>query len=125
MRWAIPREHTSPFGAYPIKYTWNYDTQRLAMWLQDHSAPGDKYVCQHPNIMRYFSEREGYSFPFSADSGQLLDLLESHQVRYVLADKKKPMVQQFLIPAIQAHPSQFSLIQEEENASLYEFKLQP
>jgi hypothetical protein len=125
MRWAIPREHSSPFGAYPIKYTWNYDTQRLAMWLRDHSGPGDRYVCQHPNVTQYFSEREGYSFPFSTDAGQLLDLLEGHRVRYVLADKKKAEVQQFLLPAIKAHPDQFSLIREEENASLYEFELRP
>jgi len=47
------------------------------------------------------------------------------QVTYVLTDKKKEMAQRFLLPAIKAYPDRFTLIQEEEDASFYEFKLQP
>jgi hypothetical protein len=125
MLWAIPRGHTSPFGTYPIKYTQNYDVQRLALWLRDNSAPDAAYVSQHVDVIGYFTERQGYYFPFSADPAKLLDLLLCKQVRYVLADKTKPMVQQFLLPAIQAYSDKFTLLQEEDNASLYEFKLQP
>ncbi len=124
MRWTIRQEHTSAFGTYPIKYTWNYDAQRLAMWLRDNSAPGERYVCQHPYVMDLLSERKGYRFPITRDSTKLLDLLQAKQVRYVLVDKKKPKVQEFLLPVIEAHAEQFRLIREEEKASLYEFRLQ-
>jgi hypothetical protein len=75
--------------------------------------------------MVYLAEREAYAFPFSSDPAKLLDLLEGGQVRYVLADKKKAYVRDFLLPAIQTYPDRFKLIQEEERASLYEFELQP
>jgi hypothetical protein len=122
---AVPGEHSSPFGACPIKYVQNYDLQRLALWLRDNSAADETYVCQHADLVGYITEREGYNFPFSADPDKVVDALEGKQVTYVLADKKKEMVQQFLLPAIKAYPDRFTLIQEEEDASLYEFKLQP
>jgi hypothetical protein len=125
MRRAIPREHSSPFGDYPIKYPQNYDLQRLAMWLRDNSAPDEAYVTQHVDMTGYFTERPGYYFPFSSDPARLLDLLTSKRVRYVLADKTKLEVQKFLLPAIQAYPEKFRLVQDEEKASLYEFRLQP
>ena len=122
---AVPGEHTSPFGAHPIKYVHNYDLQRLGLWLRDNSAPYETYVCQHADLVGYITEREGYNFPFSADPDKVVDALEAKQVTYVLADKKKEMVQQFLLPAIQAYPDRFTLIQDQEDASLYEFTLQP
>jgi hypothetical protein len=117
----IPEEHKSPFGAHAIKYSYNYDTQRLAMWLKDHSPLGASYICQHPLIMDLLTERECYEFPFSRDSNKLLELLRKERIRYLLIDKKKLEVQTFLLPVIYAHPSQFSLIKDEKAAALYEF----
>ena len=118
---AIPEEHISPFGAYPIKYTFNYDVQRLAMWLRDHSVPGEHYLCQQPNITGFFTDRAGYSFPLTRDPSELLKLLTGQQIKYVLVDKKKGFVQEFLLPTIGAYPDHFHLIQDAEEASLYEF----
>jgi hypothetical protein len=117
----IPLEHTSPFGTYPIKYPQNYDVQRLALWLRENSDPSDKYLAQHVDMMAYFTEREGHYLPFSADPHILLNLLDTKDIKYVLADKKKPMVRQYMLPVVRAHPELFSLILEEEQAALYEF----
>jgi hypothetical protein len=119
----IPEEHKSPFGAHPIKYSYNYDTQRLAMWLKDHSPHGASYICQHSLIMDLLTERKCYEFPFSRDLNKLLELLRKERIRYLLIDKKKLEVQKFLLPVIYAHPSQFSLIKDEKAAALYEFNV--
>ena len=120
----IPEEHKSPFGSYPIKRLYYYDTQRLAMWLKDNSRQGESYVCLHPVMWSVITERKGYSFPFSHDANQLLDLLKNEKVRYVLVDKKKAKVHEFLLPIINAYPKHFDLIKDEREASLYEFKLE-
>ena len=118
---AIPQEHNSPFGAYPIKYTFNYDVQRLAMWLRDFGAPEERYLCSQPNIMDFITERAGQAFPLTRDPSELLDVLTSQQIKYVLVDKNKGLVQEFLLPTIEDYPDHFSLIQDAEGASLYEF----
>lgn len=117
----IPEEHRSPFGEHPIKYTYNYDLQRLALWLRDHAASGDSYICQHPLMTDFMTGRRGQTFPFSRDPTRLLTRLETGRIRYVLVDKTKPAVQRFLIPVIRTYPDQFVLVQEEMRASLYEF----
>ena len=33
------------------KYASNYNTQRLAMWLTEHSHPDEAYLTQHPDMM--------------------------------------------------------------------------
>lgn len=119
----IPEEHKSPFGSFPIKRLYYYDTQRLAMWLGENSSPSDSYVCQHPIIWDVVTERKGYSFPFSRDQSKLLDLLKTKKIRYVLVDKKKEKVREFLLPVIHAYPNRFKLIKDEKEASLYEFYL--
>ena len=121
---AIPEEHKSPFGVYSIKYKYNYDTQRLAMWLKDHSAQDDSYLTQHADMMDIMTQRKGYNFPFSQNPQKLLEFLREKEIRYVLADNKKWEVQKYLLPAIKAFPDEFNLIRDEKSASLYQFKLQ-
>ena len=123
MKRAIPEQHQSPFGLYVIKYGYNYDTQRLAMWLKEHSAHSDSYLTQHPDMMDIMTERKGYDLPLTHNPQKLLDLLVQNGIRYVLADKKKPEAQRYLFPVIAAHPNDFSLIKDEKKASLYRVTL--
>jgi 4-amino-4-deoxy-L-arabinose transferase-like glycosyltransferase len=120
----IPEERRSPFGSYRIKYTDNYDIQKLALWLRDNSSQEDSYVSQHPNVMDFITERKGYFFPFSYDQGRLLDRIKTNDIDYILVDKNKLEVNNFLIPVIEAHPDMFDLIQDEERASLYKVVFQ-
>ena len=120
---ALSEEHRSPFGSFPIKYPYNYDEQRLALWMRDYGSARAVYVCQHPAIMDLITERKGYTFPFSSDPKLLLELLRDKKIRYVLVDKTKPTVQEFLLPVITQYPTAFDLVKEERKASLYEFKL--
>lgn len=85
---AIPEQHRSPFGIYSIKYDYNYDTQRLAIWLKEHSHPNEAYLTQHPDMMDIMTQRNGHYLPLSTDTRQLFDLLTKNRIRYVLADKK-------------------------------------
>ncbi len=119
---AIPESHRSPFGAHPIKYGFNYDTQRLALRLKDESSPGDAYVCLHPNMMDLLTARKGYGFPLSRDPERLMKLLTDKRIRYVLVDKRKPSVRKFALPVIRSHPEEFRLIEDAKRASLYEFR---
>jgi len=121
---AIPEQHQSPFGTYLIKYRENYDTQRLAIWLKDHSNRGDSYVTQHADMMDIITERRGYNLPLSENPKELLDLLRNKKIHFVLADKKKTEVQKYLLPVIATHPDEFSLIKDEKDASLYQVSLQ-
>lgn len=121
---SIPAQRESPFGAYSIKYGENYDTQRLAMWLKDHSKTGDSYLAQHADMMNIITQRNGYNFPLSSNPKELLDLLRNKKIRYVLADKKKPEVQKYLLPVIVAHPDKFNLVKDERDASVYLVSLQ-
>ena len=123
MKRAIPSQHQSPFGLYAIKYAYNYDTQRLALWLKEHSAQGDSYMTQHPNMMDLMTERKGYDLPLSRNPQKLLNFLAQNGIRYVLADKKKTEAQRYLFPVIAAHPNDFSLVKDENGASLYRVNL--
>lgn len=121
----IPAQHKSPFGRYAIKYTYNYDTQRLALWLKDHSSPSDAYLAQHPNMMDIMTQRKGYKLPLTRNPQTLLELLSKNRIRYVIADKTKDEAQRYLFPVIMAHPDKFNLIRDETNASLYRFEPPP
>lgn len=116
----IPIEHSSPFKDHAIKYTHNYDAQRLGLWLKEHSAIDDAFMCMHPNIMELIVERKAYQFPFTQDSNRLLAVIEDSGIHYVLADKKKTLVQHILLPVMNASPDRFKLIKDEKHASLYE-----
>ena len=116
----IPIEHSSPFKDHAIKYTHNYDAQRLGLWLKEHSAIDDAFMCMHPNIMELIVERKAYHFPFTQDSNRLLAVIEDSGIHYVLADKKKTLVQHILLPVMNASPDRFKLIKDEKHASLYE-----
>lgn len=118
----IPAEHHSPFGAYPVKYSSNYDIQRLAMWLKDNSDPGDACISRYPRIINIFAKRKIYYFPFSRDPGKLFKLIKEEQIKYVLVDKTDEKVRAFLLQAIKDYPGRFKLVKDETSASLYEFE---
>ena len=67
------------------------------------SGRWERYLFQQPNVMGFFAERQGYSFPLSSDPGRLRGLLEEERMRYVLVDEKQSLVQRFLPPVIEAH----------------------
>jgi len=118
----LPREHQSPFGAYPVKYEANYDAQRLALWLRANSPAQTRYLCQHARMWDVVTERRGFDFPFSRDPRKLMNTLVGENIDYVLVDKNKEMVGAFLMPVLQAFPSKFELVIEAERASLYRIK---
>jgi len=119
----IPLEHRSPFGAYPIKYEFNYDVERLALWLKEHSQPNETYMSQHELLLTLIAQRKGYEVPLTPNSQPVLDMLADKRIQYVLVDKKKPEQQKYLLPVILAHPEKFNLIGEEKQASLYRVNL--
>jgi len=114
-------ERTSPFAPNPIKYVEHYDLQKLGILLKGITLPEEKYVCQHPNIMDLITERSGYVFPFSHNQERLFKLLDSKKIGYLFIDKKKTIVQNYLLPVIRNNPQKFKLIKEEPNAILYKY----
>jgi len=122
MRWKITKEHNSPFGAYLIKYERNYDLQKLALWLKDNLSEKETYTCMHPSMVDIITERKGCYFPITSDKSKILEHIDKKHIDYVLIDKKKPIVQKYLIPVIETYPDRFELIKDEKNASLYKIK---
>ena len=119
---AVAWEHTSPFGEDTIKYEWNYDLQKLANWIRDNLPQEDTYMCMHPNVVDMITKRRGYYFPFTFNKAKILEYIDRKQINYVLVNKRKPVVQEFLIPVIKTYPERFELVRDEKNASLYKVK---
>ena len=118
----IPDERSSPFGNFPIKYSYNYDAQTLAMWLTANSGPEDIYLCKDPIVINIITGRNGIGFPFSYDKKKVLNLMMATNTKFVLIDKKKREVQEFLFPVVREYPERFILIEDRKFASLYRFK---
>ena len=76
----------------------------------------------HPNVVDMITKRRGYYFPFTFDKEKILEYIDRKQINYVLVNKKKAVVQEFLIPVIKTYPERFELVRDEKGASLYEVK---
>jgi hypothetical protein len=118
----VAEAHSSPFGDYPIKRPENFDAQRLALWMRDHSGPEDRYAAAQRDMFDVLSERRGDDVLLSHTSPPeaFVARLEQGRVRYLLVDRKIPALRDALLAVVQAHPEKFRLIQELPAAILYE-----
>jgi hypothetical protein len=114
--------HASPFGSYPIKRPWNYDAQRIALWLKAHSQPQDRYASTQRDMFDVLTERRGLEIGLGRvkTSDSFLAWLDEHQVRYVLVDHTMPVIRDSLLGAIHANPQRFRSLLQLSRASLYE-----
>ena len=115
---SIPDEHSSPFGHYPIKYTANYDVQILAMWLRYNSGKHVTYAAQHTEMLDIITGIKGVTIPFEQDPLSLLKRLERRNVKYILIDKTKIDLNNFIEPMMNKFPDRFVIILELPDAKL-------
>lgn len=118
----IREQHQAPFGDYPIKYSWNYDAERLALWLRDQSDRDTRYVSPFPDVYDFITERRSLPIPLTRDREVFLARLEEAKIRYVLVSLKENLVREFLLPVIAHYPERFVLIRAEAQARLYEYR---
>lgn len=121
----VPGEHVSPFGSFPVKYTRNYDLQRLAMQLCGRLSEGETYLTMHPDVLAYLARCdvpcEGHSLPLSTDPEDLFSALRANRARYLLLDENQSAVREYVLPALKAYPERLRLVSKEPMASLYEW----
>jgi len=125
MKRTILEEHNSPFGAYPIKYEHHYDLQKLALWLKDNLSKEETYICLQPQVAGIITEGKGRYFPPVSDKSKIMEYIDKKHISYVLVNKKKIDVQNYLIPVIETYPDRFELIKDEKDASLYKVEYGP
>jgi hypothetical protein len=118
----VHEAHSSPFGEYPIKRPSNYDAERLALWLKNHSRPDDRYAAGQRDMFDVIAERRGYDLLPARTSPReaFVAWLEQHQVRYLLVDRTGSALGDSLLAVVRAHPSVFHIVWDLPRASLYQ-----
>lgn len=119
----IPEEHTSPFGPFPVKYTHNYDLQRLALELSGRLSDGETYLTMHPDVLSYLvrcdGQCSGHSIPLSSDPEDLFSAMKANRARYLLLDETQSGVREYVFPVLEAYPERLRLVSKQPMASLY------
>ncbi len=118
----VGEAHSSPFGDYPIKRPANYDAERLALWLKDHSRPDDRYAAGMRDMFDVISERRGYDILPARTSppAAFVAWLEQQRVRYLLLDRSGSALGDSLVAVVRAYPRVFRVVAELPLANLYE-----
>lgn len=120
----IPMERSSPFPQESVKFPENYPLQGLAIWMKQHSAPGDRYVFIHPLLMNLMTERVGISYPFADDPDDVEAALRRDHVRYAFVDLDRSGDRHMLLPAL-TKSGHYRLIKDTARAKLFEFIGEP
>ena len=124
MMGGVRNAHSSPFGSYPIKRPGNYDAQRIALWVKDHTRPQDRYASAQSSMFDVLTERRGFDIvpgrTLSPDA--FLPWLEERQVRYLFVDHTLREVRDPLLVVIRSHPRRFQPVLLLPRASLYEVR---
>lgn len=120
----VAEAHYSPFADYPIKRPENFDAERLALWLKQHSKPDDRYAAAQRDMFDVLSERRGEDILLSHTQPHeaLVARLLRGGVRYLLVDHSGPALGDSLLAVVRAYPERFRLIWKLPAASLYEVK---
>jgi len=118
----VDEAHDSPFGTYPIKRPQNFDAQRVALWVRDHSRPDDRYASIQRDMYDVLTERRGHDLvPGRVTPAEsFVTWLDRAHVRYVIVDRSRPGVRDSLMAIIHDHPDHFELVVQLDRASLYE-----
>jgi hypothetical protein len=125
-RWLARDQHRSPFGAYPIRRSQNYDVQRLAMRLGSLSRPEEAYAAVQTYMHDVLTGRRGHDLldmPANAPA-ELAEWLRERRVRWVLLDRTIPGAVTRVRGFAERYPASLRLVEELEGAALYEL-LQP
>lgn len=98
--------HSSPFGAYRIKRSVNYDLQRVALWVRDNTPRQAVFASWQRDMIEVISERRGVPLsPRDADlPDALLGKLRNEGVSFLVVDRKRRNRGEDLLKAVQARP---------------------
>jgi hypothetical protein len=114
--------HSSPFGSYPLKRPGNYDLQRIALWVREHSRPQDRYASAQRDMLDVLTERRGFDIVpgRTLRPDAFLPWLDERQVRYLFVDHTLPEVRDPVLAVIRSQPGRFREVLLLPQASLYE-----
>lgn len=80
----------------------------VAEWLKHHSSPDTVILARKPFDLSLAAERRTAYFPYSPDSGHLMQLIERYHASYVVIDNLgRPETSRYLVPAIRANGERF------------------
>jgi hypothetical protein len=115
--------HSSPFGDYPIKRPQNFDAQRLAFWLRDHTGPEERYASGQRDMFDVLTERRGHDLVVGrlAPRERFLAWLAQGKVRYLLVDRTTGLGDSLLV-VVREYPEVFLPIRTLPGASLYQVR---
>jgi len=118
----VREAHSSPFGSYPIRRPDNYDVERIALWVRDHSQPNDRYASPQSDMFDVLTERSGADILLerTRPPEAFVAWLDGEHVRYVFVDHLIPRIEEPVLAAIRAYPLRFRPLLELPRASLYE-----
>jgi hypothetical protein len=108
----------SPFPNQIVKYSTNYDLQRLALWWKDHALGSDIYACQHRILVGLLTGRVGVTYVDAGRPEALADGLRSVHARFLLLDLNSDSDRKLAHVAEQS--DKFGLTREGGRARLYE-----
>jgi hypothetical protein len=120
----VREAHSSPFGSYRIKRAENFDAQRIALWVRDHSRPEDRYASVQRDMFDVLTERHGQDLVPSrtTPAAAFVAWLDAERIRYLFVDRTSAGVRDSLLAIIRDHPGRFQPVLELRRASLYEVR---
>jgi hypothetical protein len=121
VRWEARDQHSSPFGAYPIRRQQNYDVQRAALRMREVSQLGDTYAGAQKTMHDVITGRTGYDLLNAPPDPDAVEAwLRDRGVRYVLLDRQIPGAVARAGPWLERYGAAVRIVADLPGAALYD-----
>lgn len=96
-----------------------------SIYLRERAEPGAVVLARKASLVALASGHPAVGGPFAADPASFLRDLVKHRVQYVVTDEVYRETQQYILPAIKAHPDRFEPVFRVpgSNTIVYRFRL--